>query len=113
MYNVRLIVPALGRNPDFNRRLPVGPDNPVDVLRPVGFAMSGPDCWLHCMPDPASGIVRAEPADEATKIKVDGAMKAREQSLAERANRKEKQLAELSKQRSGRRRQGGNQPPAK
>jgi len=74
----RLIVDALGPNPDF---LPPDPkvdpvgfqlyDVPHSVTVPAGTELPDhPMAWLHCVPD-AEDVIRAEPVDQECETMVE------------------------------------------
>jgi len=94
-----LIVPAKGPNPEHDppRRSDFEPgekgdlahadaralyDVPADLDHAPGLVIEGAGCWVHCVPDMEvqfdgqgrpvrfSGVIRAEPADEACQAAV-------------------------------------------
>lgn len=87
MYTVRVLVDSPGPNPDFNLALPQGPDNPAEIIIAAGTQLSGKYCWMHCIPDAYSGVIRAEPADDFTREFVARKLDARERELTRRAQR--------------------------
>ncbi len=84
---IRLIVESEQENPAYDHRRKPSPDNPFSLPAPVGLEIEHPDCWVHCLPEASTGIVRAEPVDDEAIAKVAEMTKRRNDILAERARR--------------------------
>lgn len=94
MSRVKLLFDCPGPNPAFDSRRPAATDNPAGVIVPAGTVLEHPDAWQHCLPD-AAGLVRAEPADEATAQKVQQAEQRRQARLNRLSPRQQKAREKL------------------
>lgn len=103
MHQVKLLIDSQGPNPNFDRTKPVSEANPLEITVPAGTVLKDKYAWMHCMPDAASGVVRAEPDSDVTRELVEAKSKERELAMQARLQAEEQRVLKSQEQRKSRR----------